>query len=92
MQQKFTPFSPFQPQTKFANHHGINNITISQGQKKAKPKRGNSRRMGRAELDRDEGNRPGINNIINQHGQTKGETQARESRTPRFIPIESPIP
>jgi len=42
MQQKFTPFSPFKPQVKFCNSHRINNITISQWPKKAKPKRGNS--------------------------------------------------
>jgi len=65
LQQKFIPFSPFQLQTKSGNSLGINNITISQGQKKAKLKRGNSRRMGRVELDKDESKRPEINNITN---------------------------
>jgi hypothetical protein len=41
MQQMFIPFSPFKPKTKSDNMHEINNITISQWQKKAKPKRGN---------------------------------------------------
>jgi hypothetical protein len=42
MQQKFFPSSPFLPQAKFGKSPGINNKTISQWPKKAKPKRGNS--------------------------------------------------
>jgi hypothetical protein len=42
MQQKFIPFSPFKPKYKLDNKHRINDITILQWRKKAKPRRGDS--------------------------------------------------
>ena len=64
--------------TKSSNIHSINNITISQRPKKAKPRRGNSRRMGRVTFDKNKAIRPGINNITNSNRQTKGETKTRD--------------
>jgi hypothetical protein len=72
MQQKFTPFSPFQPKTKSDNKHRINNIAISLWPKKAKPKRGKFDRIWRVTLD-DELRNPSWNQQHNQIAQANKE-------------------